>query len=82
MHTMTWLKLLFVPSHLCLPQVEKAASWQPPAQSLALAQTLVAAFVCPVSSMEYLATKPLLVRETNVKSLLMQLSFVAICIVV
>lgn len=72
---------MFVPSYLRLPQVGKAASWEQLAQSLALAQTSAAAFVCPVSSMEYLAIKPLLVRE-NVTFLFMQLSFVAICIVV
>lgn len=66
---MTRLSLMFIPSYLCLPQVEKAASWEQRAQSSALDQTLAAAFVYPASSMEYLAIKPLLVREINVKSL-------------
>lgn len=52
-------------SLLIYPQGVRAASWPQAARSSASAPTSVAASDCLVSSMGYLVTKPLLVRETR-----------------
>ena len=54
------------PLSLCLPQAVREAYWGEQAQSLAWAQTLAAASVCPVSSTEYLDIKPPPVRENTI----------------